>query len=58
MGGILQSAALDPSLIETFFTIWKTKGERYVTMLKKQQTCVEHGLKDFNWVLNMPLDYS
>ena len=34
------------------------RGEKYVSVLKKQQSCVENGLKDFNWVLNMPLDYS
>ncbi len=26
--------------------------------LKRQLVCTEHALKDFNWKLNMPLDYS
>ena len=26
--------------------------------LKRQLVCTDHALKDFNWKLNMPLDYS
>ena len=26
--------------------------------LKKQLVCTDHALKDFNWKLNMPLEYS
>ena len=26
--------------------------------MKRQLVCTDHALKDFNWKLNMPLDYS
>ena len=55
---IFQQAGLSEELQQTFFEVWRLRGEKYVSVLKKQQSCVEHGLKDFNWVLNMPLDYS
>ena len=31
---------------------------RSIAELKKQLVCTDHALKDFNWKLNMPLDYS
>ncbi len=31
---------------------------RNLAELKKQLVCTDHALKDFNWKLNMPLDYS
>jgi len=58
MASVLQGAHLSQELIVTFFEVWKTRGEKYVNTLKRQQVCVDSGLKDFNWVLNMPLDYS
>ena len=29
-----------------------------IAELKRQLVCTNHALKDFNWKLNMPLDYS
>jgi hypothetical protein len=34
------------------------KDARTVAELKRQLVCTDAALKDFNWKLNMPLDYS